>query len=180
MDPNAIRLAVDLTNELFGAGVSRVAHKLLLQGPIRLDEIALNTMAAQGCGPDSVPQPGVCVMLRNNANLSTGGTATDVTDHVHPDLAASAVMAARMVGLDVCGIDLVSRDVYQPLTPDEAASPAVAAYQEAFALLEARDPKARQAFAALVGLHGEDPLALFHLGRLLGGETGAEIDLAGM
>ena len=85
---------------------------------IRLDEIALNTMAAQGCGPDSVPQPGVCVMLRNNANLSTGGTATDVTDHVHPDLAASAVMAARMVGLDVCGIDLVSRDVYQPLTPE--------------------------------------------------------------
>jgi len=69
---------------------------------------------------------------------------------------------------------------YEPLTPAEAESPAVVAYLQAFALLEARDPKARQAFAALVGLHGEDPLALFHLGRLLGGETGAEIDLAGV
>jgi cyanophycin synthetase len=85
---------------------------------IRLDEIALATLATQGYLPDSVPAPGVCVVLRNNANLSTGGTATDVTDHVHPDLAASAVMAARMVGLDVCGIDLVSQDVYQPLTPE--------------------------------------------------------------
>lgn len=85
---------------------------------IRLDEIALNTMATQGYVPTSVPAPGVCVVLRNNANLSTGGSATDVTDHVHPDLAASAVMAARMVGLDVCGIDVVSRDVFQPLTPE--------------------------------------------------------------
>src|SRR5690606_23609449 len=47
--------------------------------------------------------------------LSTGGTATDVTDHVHPDLAATAVAAAQMVGLDVCGIDLVSENVYEPL-----------------------------------------------------------------
>lgn len=85
---------------------------------IRLDETALNTLVSQGYRADSVPAQGVCVVLRNNANLSTGGTATDVTDHVHPELAASAVMAARMVGLDVCGIDLVSGDVYQPLTPE--------------------------------------------------------------
>ena len=85
---------------------------------IRLDEIALNTLATQGYLPTSIPAPGVCVVLRNNANLSTGGSATDVTDHVHPDLAASAVMAARMVGLDICGIDLVSKDVFQPLTPE--------------------------------------------------------------
>jgi len=85
---------------------------------IRLDDIALATLAAQGYTPDSVPAPGVCVVLRNNANLSTGGTATDVTEHVHPDLAASAVAAAQMVGLDVCGIDLVSHSVYEPLTAD--------------------------------------------------------------
>ncbi|MGB6241471.1 MAG: cyanophycin synthetase [Castellaniella sp.] len=85
---------------------------------IRLDEIALNTLAGQGYRADSVPAQGVCVVLRNNANLSTGGTATDVTEQVHPELAASAVMAARMVGLDVCGIDLVAQDVYRPLTPE--------------------------------------------------------------
>ncbi|HET8598279.1 MAG TPA: cyanophycin synthetase [Castellaniella sp.] len=85
---------------------------------ICLDETALNTLASQGYRADSVPAQGVCVVLRNNANLSTGGSATDVTDQVHPELAASAVMAARMVGLDVCGIDLVAQDVYRPLTPE--------------------------------------------------------------
>ncbi len=82
---------------------------------IHLDEIALATMAAQGYTAESVPKKGVQVTLRNNANLSTGGTATDVTDHVHPELAATAVAAAQMVGLDVCGIDLVSENVYDSL-----------------------------------------------------------------
>ncbi|NYT62954.1 cyanophycin synthetase [Alcaligenaceae bacterium] len=82
---------------------------------IRLDDIALATMAAQGYVADSVPEKGVLVILRNNANLSTGGSATDVTDHVHPELAAGAVAAAQMVGLDICGLDLVSDNVYEPL-----------------------------------------------------------------
>ncbi|NYT82086.1 cyanophycin synthetase [Alcaligenaceae bacterium] len=82
---------------------------------IRLDDIALATMAAQNYGADSIPEKGVLVTLRNNANLSTGGTATDVTDHVHPELAATAVAAAQMVGLDICGIDLVSENVYDSL-----------------------------------------------------------------
>jgi len=68
---------------------------------IRVDDIALATMAKQGYALDSVPQKGALVVLRNNANLSTGGSATDVTDHVHPELAASAVAAAQMVGLDI-------------------------------------------------------------------------------
>ena len=46
---------------------------------------------------------GARVVLRNNANLSTGGTATDVTDEVHPYLADRAIDAARMIGLDICG-----------------------------------------------------------------------------
>lgn len=82
---------------------------------IRLDDIALATMATQGYTPESIPERGVLVTLRNNANLSTGGTATDVTDHVHPELAAGAVAAAQMVGLDVCGLDMVSDNVYEPL-----------------------------------------------------------------
>ena len=82
---------------------------------IRLDEIALATLAKQGYDADSVPPKGARVVLRNNANLSTGGTATDVTDDVHPDLAAAAVSAARMVGLDICGIDVVCDSVLKPL-----------------------------------------------------------------
>ncbi|NLY26738.1 MAG: cyanophycin synthetase [Alcaligenaceae bacterium] len=85
---------------------------------IRFDnEIAQATLQRQGYTPDSVPENGALVVLRSNANLSTGGTATDVTDHVHPELAAVAVAAAQMIGLDICGIDLVSESVFQPLTP---------------------------------------------------------------
>jgi adenylate cyclase len=66
---------------------------------------------------------------------------------------------------------------YEPLSTQRFASPATAAYLEAFSKVEAGDPAARQAFAALVGQHDDDPLANFHLGRLLRGEVGADIDL---
>jgi cyanophycin synthetase len=82
---------------------------------IRFDAIALARLTSQGLDADSVPERGRKVVLRNNANLSTGGTATDVTDDVHPDVAARAVEAALMVGLDVCGVDVVCRTVSQPL-----------------------------------------------------------------
>ena len=82
---------------------------------IRLDEIALATLQHQGLTPESVPAAGQRVVLRNNANLSTGGTATDVTDDVHSQLAARAIAAATMVGLDICGVDVVCNTVTRPL-----------------------------------------------------------------
>lgn len=82
---------------------------------IRLDEIALALLSIQGLSADSVPSKGSRVILRNNANLSTGGSATDVTDDVHPELAASAVAAAKMIGLDICGVDVVCDSVLKPL-----------------------------------------------------------------
>jgi cyanophycin synthetase len=54
-------------------------------------------------------------LIRRNANLSTGGTATDVTDVVHPDVARHAIEAARIVGLDIAGVDIVAQDIAQPL-----------------------------------------------------------------
>ena len=82
---------------------------------IRFDEIALARLAEQGFSADTVPGRGVRVILRNNANLSTGGTATDVTDDVHPELAAAAVAAAQTVGLDIAGIDVVCDTILKPL-----------------------------------------------------------------
>jgi len=82
---------------------------------IRLDDIALATLQQQRLTPESVPAPGQRVVLRNNANLSTGGTATDVTDDVHPQLAARAIAAAAMVGLDICGVDVVCDTITRPL-----------------------------------------------------------------
>ncbi|HEV3025909.1 MAG TPA: Mur ligase family protein, partial [Pirellulales bacterium] len=82
---------------------------------IRLDQIALAVLAEQGFTPDSVPPAGQKVLVRRNANLSTGGTAADVTDLVHPEIAARAVDAARMVGLDIAGVDVVATDISRPL-----------------------------------------------------------------
>ncbi|GAB3628699.1 cyanophycin synthetase [Pandoraea terrae] len=81
---------------------------------IRFDDIALTTLAKQNLNADSVPDAGARILLRNNANLSTGGTATDVTDDVHPEIAARAVAAAQMVGLDICGVDAVCETVIKP------------------------------------------------------------------
>ena len=82
---------------------------------IRLDEIALLRLSMQGFSADSVPPKGSRVILRNNANLSTGGSATDVTDDVHAEVAASAVAAAQMIGLDICGVDVICDNLLKPL-----------------------------------------------------------------
>jgi len=82
---------------------------------IRIDEVAMSCLQEQNLDDNSVPPKGMRVIMRNNANLSTGGSATDVTDDVHPEVAASAVMAAQMVGLDICGVDIVCESMLRPL-----------------------------------------------------------------
>ena len=82
---------------------------------IRFDDIAHARLAVQGYSADSVLPKGARAVLRNNANLSTGGTATDVTDDVHPEVAARAIAAAKMVGIDICGVDVVCENIGRPL-----------------------------------------------------------------
>jgi cyanophycin synthetase len=82
---------------------------------IRLDADALGHLDSQGLGEHSVPAPGQVVTLRRNANLSTGGTSADVTDLIHPEVAAMCRRAAAVSGLDVCGIDLRLADISAPL-----------------------------------------------------------------
>ena len=67
---------------------------------------------------------------------------------------------------------------FEPLSPEDAASPETAAYVDAFAKLEARDPFAVAAFAALIGARPGDALAQYHLKRLLNGSTGTRIEMA--
>jgi cyanophycin synthetase len=89
--------------------------------PIEIDAVALAVLAEQGLDPQGVPEPEQAVFLRNNANLSTGGTAEDVTDIVHPDVAARAIDAARIVGLDIAGIDIVADDIAVSLENQQGA-----------------------------------------------------------
>ncbi len=90
-------------------------HHANVLSKMRLDEIALQVLKDQGHAPDSVPAVGEKVLIRRNANLSTGGTATDVTDEVHPEVAARCVEAARVIGLDIAGIDVIAEDISHPL-----------------------------------------------------------------
>jgi cyanophycin synthetase len=82
---------------------------------LRLDSIGLAVLAEQGYAPETVLPLDTVAVLRRNANLSTGGSAADVTDRVHPAVAARAVDAARIVGLDIAGVDVVCCDVAVPL-----------------------------------------------------------------
>jgi len=83
---------------------------------IKLDTIGLAVLAEQGYRADSIPPAGQKVLIRRNGNLSTGGTAADVTDLVHPDVVRDAVDAARVVGLDVAGVDVVACNISRPLS----------------------------------------------------------------
>ena len=108
---HTVRALVDKVNEdpRRGSGHATSLTK------VRIDDIAIARLDVQGLTPESVPEKGRRVLLRNNANLSTGGTATDVTDDVHPEVAARAIAAAQCIGLEICGVDVLAESVHRPL-----------------------------------------------------------------
>lgn len=77
---------------------------------VELDPMAVLMLEKQGYTPDSVPPAGSTVLIHYN-----GEHLTDVTDQVHPECAATAILAARVVGLDVAGVDVIVRDIRRPL-----------------------------------------------------------------
>ncbi|MHB1652480.1 MAG: cyanophycin synthetase [Desulfitobacteriaceae bacterium] len=78
---------------------------------IKIDPVVILTLAQKKLTLASVPATKEVVYLRDSANLSTGGIAEDMTDRVHPDNSDLAVYAARVVGLDIAGVDLVIEDI---------------------------------------------------------------------
>jgi cyanophycin synthetase len=87
-----------------------VGHEKVLTR-LELDREAGLMMERAGHTADSVPAAGEVVFLRSTANLSTGGTATDVTDIIHPDNRDMAVRAVRAIGLDVGGVDFITPNI---------------------------------------------------------------------
>ncbi|MCP4093377.1 MAG: cyanophycin synthetase [Planctomycetes bacterium] len=88
-----------------GIGHAKVLTRL------ELDYQANRLLELLGLTKDSVPEEGRIVYLRSTGNLSTGGTAVDVTDILHPDNRAMAERSARAIGLDVCGVDFLTDDI---------------------------------------------------------------------
>lgn len=83
---------------------------------VRIDSSARLELRRQGFDADSVPPEGKNVLIQRNGNV-----AFDVTDRVHPSVAAHASLAARIVGLDIAGVDLVAEDISRPLAEQRGA-----------------------------------------------------------
>ena len=64
---------------------------------------------------ESIPKKGEIVYLKSTANLSTGGTSVDVTDMMHPENIFLAERISRVIGLDICGVDIMAENLTQPL-----------------------------------------------------------------
>ncbi|WP_018131783.1 cyanophycin synthetase [Effusibacillus pohliae] len=86
---------------------------------IEIDPILVAYVRKSGRRLQDVPAEGEVVFLRESANLSTGGTAKDVTGNVHPEVARLCKRTARVIGLDICGIDLVLPNIGEPLKTGE-------------------------------------------------------------
>lgn len=93
----------------------RLEHHNGFLTKITVDQVVLGFLKQQNLSIDSIPAAGQKVFLRLNANLSTGGYAIDVTDKVHPSIQEQAIRAAQMLGIDICGVDLVCKDITKPL-----------------------------------------------------------------
>ncbi|HPE82117.1 MAG: cyanophycin synthetase [Aequorivita sp.] len=82
---------------------------------ITINDLTKTIIAAKGYTEDSVPKEGEIVILKDTANLSTGGTAEDVTDIVHPSNVSMAERISKIIDLDICGIDIMTTDISKPL-----------------------------------------------------------------
>jgi len=96
-----------------------VGHENLLT-QIHVDEQTHRLIAQQELTLKSVIPDGQLVWLKSTANLSTGGTATDITDDVHPEVHYAAERIARLIGLDILGIDLLAENLSKPLEEQSA------------------------------------------------------------
>lgn len=94
-------------------------EKVLTQ--ITIDELTKSIIKQAGLTLDSVLPAGQWMKLKDTANLSTGGTSTDVTDIVHPYNVFMAERIARIIGLDICGIDIMTSDISTPLPETRGA-----------------------------------------------------------
>ena len=88
---------------------------------IELSKTTLELIEKQGYNLDSILPENKTLILKDTANLSTGGTAEDVTEIVHPSNIFMAERIARLIDLDICGIDIITEDISQPIEENGGA-----------------------------------------------------------
>ncbi len=88
---------------------------------IVIDDILITQLKSNDYHLDTVLPDGFVYFLRQNANLSTGGIAIDVTNQVHPAIATQAIKIAKILQIDICGIDLVCKNITEPLNQNNGA-----------------------------------------------------------
>ncbi|RYY86389.1 MAG: cyanophycin synthetase [Chitinophagaceae bacterium] len=98
-----------------GSGHSNLLTRIVI------DQATLDLLAKRGYTLDTVPRAGEEVWLKSTANLSTGGTAEDITDRVHPANVRMFERAARIIGLDICGIDIMAPSLATPIAENGGA-----------------------------------------------------------
>ncbi|MEO6324963.1 MAG: cyanophycin synthetase, partial [Thermoanaerobaculia bacterium] len=91
-----------------------IGHEKVLT-KIEIDENSLALLARSGLNASSVPKEGETVYVKSTANLSTGGVSRDVTDLVHPSNIHMVERIAKIIGLDIAGVDVVSPTVEKPI-----------------------------------------------------------------
>ena len=104
---HSIAELVDIVNDDPRRGVGH--EKVLTR--LEFDHQAERLLTKSGYDKDTVLKMGEVVYLRSTANLSTGGTAQDVTDIIHPDNREMAIRAIRAIGLDIGGVDFLTNDI---------------------------------------------------------------------
>ncbi len=112
-----IQWLIDETNKDPRRGYGH--EKVLTQ--ITVDHSTMKMLEEKGYTLETIPPKGELVLLKTTANLSTGGTSTDVTDEVHPDNIVMCERIAKIIGLDICGIDIMAKDLYTPVKENGGA-----------------------------------------------------------
>ena len=129
------------------------------------DEVILLDLQRQGLTPESVPEAGRRLLIQRNGNVSI-----DCTDEVHPEVAHAVTLAARTVGLDIAGIDVVAEDIARPLQDQRGAIVEVNAGPGLLMHLKPAAGQARPVGRAIVDHLFPEPL---EGGRDANGEAGA-------
>jgi cyanophycin synthetase len=114
---HSIQWLIDETNKDPRRGFGH--EKVLTQ--IKVDSFTEKILDEKGYNLESVPPKGELVLVKPTANLSTGGTSTDVTDEVHPVNIFLAERIAKIIGLDICGIDIMATDLKTSLMENGGA-----------------------------------------------------------